>query len=577
MKKIKVKQRQQDTRISWPETVHPLLKRIYSARNIQNSDDINLSLNKLLPPDGLKNIDAAADLLATAMMQNLRILIVGDFDADGATSTALAIRALRKMGASQVSYLVPNRFDYGYGLTEGIVQEALKQDPELILTVDNGISSFDGVALARANNIQVLVTDHHLQGEKLPDANVILNPNQQGDEFKSKALAGVGVVFYLLIALRQKLRQLNWFKQKDILEPNLAEYLDIVALGTVADVVPLDRNNRILVKEGLRRICAGQCIKGITALLETSGRNPARIVASDLGFSVGPRLNAAGRLDDMSIGIECLLADTDRAYQLAEQLDSLNRERRNIETDMKLEALDYLERMQLTADAIYGLAMYDESWHQGVIGILASRIKDKIHRPVIIFAPGDEGEIKGSARSIKGIHIRDVLEAISTSEPGLIKKFGGHAMAAGLTIDVVNFNLFHKLFDDRVRMIADEEILHDITLTDGELTADEYTLDTVKLIEQAGPWGQEFPEPVFSGRFDVINQRVLKDRHYKLVVRPQNRQDVVLDGIAFNQLEGNEASGEVNLPEKIEMVYKLAVNDFRGQQNLQLMIDKIFT
>lgn len=576
MHEIKIKQRQYDTGINWPETIPPLLQRIYSARHIHNMDDLDLSLKSLLPPDGMKNIQQAAQLLAEAVMYDRRMLIVGDFDADGATSTALAMRALHRMGAKYVSYLVPNRFDYGYGLTTGIVNEALKLNPDLIVTVDNGISSLDGVALARENGVDVLVTDHHLQGETLPDANVILNPNQQGDEFESKALAGVGVVFYLLIALRKQLRQLGWFEENKINEPNLAEYLDIVALGTVADVVPLDKNNRILVKEGLRRIRAGQCVKGITALLEASGREPTQIIASDLGFAIGPRLNAAGRLDDMSVGIECLLADSDTAYQLAHQLDSLNRDRREIETDMKMEALQALEQMQLSADSIFGLAMYDESWHQGVIGILASRIKDKIHRPVIIFAPGDDGEIKGSARSIKGIHIRDVLEAISTAHPGMIKKFGGHAMAAGLTIDAGNYENFKHQFNEHVKIIANEEILENIILSDGELSREEYTLETVELLEQGGPWGQEFPEPVFSGSFKVVSQRVLKEKHYKLVISPENDSKLMLDGIAFNQLEGNEVLDSRMLPDKIDVVYKLSINNFRGQRNLQLMIDRIF-
>lgn len=577
MQTIKVRQRPVNHRINWPETVHPLLQRIYSSRNIQHADDVELSLDKLLPPDGLKNIDAASDLLARFIIENKRILIVGDFDADGATSTALALRALTRMGARQVSYLVPNRFEFGYGLTTGIVKLALQQNPALIVTVDNGIANHEGVKLARENNVDVLITDHHLQGETLPDANVILNPNQRGCSFESKALAGVGVVFYLLIALRKKLREIGWFDNSGIKMPNLAEYLDIVALGTIADVVPLDRNNRVLVKEGLRRIRAGQCVKGITALLETAGRNPARITASDLGFTVGPRLNAAGRLDDMSIGIECLLADDDHAWSLAARLDHLNRERRDIENSMKFEALQSLQNLQLETQDIFGLAMYDSSWHQGVIGILASRLKEKINRPVIIFAPGDENQIKGSARSINAIHIRDVLEKISTQHPGLIIKFGGHAMAAGLTIAEKDFDRFKILFNNEIENLANEEILENVILTDGELNSDEYNLDTVSLLEKAGPWGQEFPEPVFTGSFRVISQRILKDRHYKLVLAPDADSDLLLDGIAFNYLEGNESSADTGLPQNINVVFKLSINDYRGRQSLQMMIDKIYS
>jgi len=575
MQKITVKKRAYNDSIHWPETVHPLLQRIYSSRNICDSSDIDLALSNLLPPDDLRNIQDAAQLLSQGLEQNWNILIIGDFDADGATSTALAIRALKSMGARRVSYLVPNRFEYGYGLTKGIVQEAIKLRPDLIITVDNGISSLEGVAFARQNDIKVLVTDHHLQGERLPDADIIVNPNQQGDMFKSKALAGVGVIFYVLVVLRQQLRQLNWFENNAIKEPSLADYLDIVALGTVADVVPLDRNNRILVNEGLRRIRAGKSIKGITALLEAAGKNPASIVAADLGFAVGPRLNAAGRLDDMSIGIECLLADSDEAYQLAYQLDKLNRERRNIETGMQIEALQHLEKMDFASADIYGLALFDDSWHQGVIGILASRIKEKIHRPVIIFAPGDADEIKGSARSIKGIHIRDVLETISSANPGLIKKFGGHAMAAGLSLNGKDFELFQSLFNKQVRLIANDEILENVILSDGELGGDDFTLKTIELLNNGGPWGQDFPEPLFTGSFRVINQHILKDKHYKLVVTPEGSARLHLDAIAFNQLDGEENVNDRLLPDNIELVYKLAVNDFRGQKTLQLIIDKI--
>jgi len=573
---IKLQARQVVSNIQWPDTVHPLLQRIYSARHIETPDDIELSLQKLLPPKGLKGLGAAVDLLAAAVSDHQHIMIIGDFDADGATSTALAIRVLRAMGAEKVSYLVPNRFEYGYGLTTGIVQEALKQKPDLIVTVDNGISNIEGVDFAKAHGIKVLITDHHLPGSQLPAADAIVNPNQAGDQFESKALAGVGVIFYVLSALRKQLREMNWFQQRSIAEPNMADYLDIVALGTIADVVPLDRNNRILVNEGIKRIRAGRCVKGIRALLEAAQRNPARLVSADLGFAVGPRLNAAGRLDDMSVGIECLLADDDSAYQLAYQLDSLNRERRSIESGMQNEALRYLEQIDIDDQPVFGLSLYDESWHQGVIGILASRLKEKMHRPVIVFAPGDEGEIKGSGRSISGIHIRDALEAISTQHPGLIKKFGGHAMAAGLTITETDFDLFADAFNQQIDDMSDEEMLEAVVFTDGQLETDDFDIQTVELLEQAGPWGQAFPEPLFNGCFRIINQRILKDKHIKLVLSPNDSDgDKLVDAIVFNHFEGTEPEHEKQLPETVELVYKLAINDFRGQQNLQLIIDHI--
>ena len=573
MQKTIIKQRLYDDSIIWQESVHPLLQRIYSARNINPQSKLDLSLKDLLPPDNLKNVHQAAALLGDFLIANKSMMIIGDFDADGATSTALMKTALEQMGANKVSYLVPNRFEYGYGLTPGIVEEAILLKPELIITVDNGISSHEGVALARKNNISVLITDHHLQGSTLPDANVIVNPNQLGDKFVSKSLAGVGVVFYILIALRQYLRDINWFKQQSIAEPVLANYLDIVALGTVADVVPLDHNNRILVSEGLKRIRANKCVPGITALLEASGRIPSKALATDLGFAVGPRLNAAGRLDDMSVGIECLLSDQTTAKKIAFKLDVLNQQRRSIEADMKSEALAFLDKMNVVADSIYGLVMFDENWHQGVIGILASRVKDKIHRPVIIFAPGDLGEIKGSCRSIKGIHIRDVLEAISTQHPNLIKKFGGHAMAAGLTINHKDFDTFHEFFNQQVERVATEDILQNDILTDGQLALEEFTLDVANMINDAGPWGQEFPEPVFSGIFEVVTQRVLKDKHYKLVLSPDGQQEFCIDAIAFNQIDENTIKTE--LPSQIEVAYKLSINDYRGQRSLQLMIEHI--
>jgi single-stranded-DNA-specific exonuclease len=574
---IKIRARQAVSDIQWPDTVHPLLQRIYSARHVEQAADVELSIKKLLPPGGLSGLQAAVKLLADALTAQQHIMIIGDFDADGATSTALAMRVLRRMGAGRLSFLVPNRFEYGYGLTTGIVREALKKKPDLIVTVDNGISNIEGVKFARANGVRVLLTDHHLPGKQLPEADAIVNPNQADDPFPSKSLAGVGVIFYVLSALRKQLRESGWFEQKKIIEPNMADYLDIVALGTVADVVPLDRNNRILVNEGIKRIRAGRCVKGITALLEAAQRNPARLVSADLGFAVGPRLNAAGRLDDMSVGIECLLADDDSAYRLASQLDGLNRERRSIETGMQSEAIRYLEKIVVEDQPVFGLSLYDETWHQGVIGILASRIKEKIHRPVIVFAPGDVGEIKGSGRSISGIHIRDVLEAVSSRHPGMIKKFGGHAMAAGLTIPESAFKAFADAFNRQIEFVSDEEMLEAVVLTDGQLEIDYFDIQTVEVLEQGGPWGQAFPEPLFNGSFRVINQRVLKGRHVKLVLAPEGDSpgDRLLDGIVFNHFDGTETEHEKQLPETVELVYKLAINDFRGQQSLQLIIDHV--
>lgn len=570
-----VKQRKIDESVSWPETVHPLLQRIYSSRNLTSAEEVDLTLKKLLPPSGLKNIEQAAALLLEALTHNLKILIIGDFDADGATSTALAIRVLKAFGHMNIDYLVPNRFAFGYGLTPGIVNEAIKLTPDLIITVDNGISSVDGVALAKSHGIKVLVTDHHLQGNQLPGADVIVNPNQHGDGFQSKALAGVGVIYYVLIALRQQLRQVQHFSRNNIPEPNMADFLDIVALGTVADVVQLDQNNRTLVKEGLKRIRSAKCIAGIKALLQVAGRNYRNIVASDLGFAVGPRLNAAGRLDDMSIGIECLLADGSAAEDLAFQLDSFNRNRRHIEDDMKAEAINQLASITFDDTEIYGLALFNENWHQGVIGILASRIKEKIHRPVIIFAPGEGEEIKGSARSIPGLHIRDVLESISTQNDGLIKKFGGHAMAAGLSIQKKDFECFHDKFNQAVALHSNDEIFDNVIFTDGQLQTEDFTMETVRLLEEAGPWGQGFPEPLFQGSFQVVSQRILKMKHYKLVLSPDESPDLYLDAIAFNCLEGDESTEESRLPGNIELVYRLSINEFRGEKNLQLMIDHI--
>jgi len=551
--------------------LHPLLARIYSTRQVSSSVELENSLDKLLPVDLLSGIEQAVDLLIHALKTDERILIVGDFDADGATSCALAVRALRMLGVADVDYLVPNRFEFGYGLTKEIVAVAAQGKPDLIITVDNGISSVEGVKAARENDIKVLVTDHHLPGKELPNANAIVNPNQEGDTFPSKNLAGVGVIFYVMLALRTRLRALDWFDELGIEEPNLAQLLDLVALGTVADVVTLDQNNRILVEQGLRRIRAGQCCVGIKALLEVAGRRPERVVASDFGFAVAPRLNAAGRLNDMSQGIACLLSnDPARARERAKSLDSLNKERRDIEQGMKTQAISILEALHLDErlnKLPMGLCLFDEGWHQGVIGILASRIKEHMFRPVIIFAPSDEKELKGSARSIPGLHIRDVLDAVAAHNPGLLTRFGGHAMAAGMTLKREHYTKFSKVFDDEVRRQLSADDLQQVVHSDGQLTADDHNLEIAEMLRSAGPWGQGFPEPVFDGRFDVIDQKIVGDNHLKMVLKiPDSNRHI--DAIAFNTKVENELS-------QVDVAYRLDVNEFRGRRAAQLIIEHI--
>ena len=546
---------------------------VYRARGIRSIEELDRSLNALLSVKELEGAELAAELLSDAVTRDRRILVVGDFDCDGATSSALAVLALRAMGCSHVSYLVPNRFDYGYGLTPEIVELASRQSPDLIVTVDNGISSVDGVAAANAAGIPVIITDHHLPGEQLPDAAAIVNPTLPGNRFPSKSLAGVGVVFYLLAALRSQLRSIDWFNKHDITEPNLADYMDLVALGTVADVVPLDANNRILVHQGLSRIRQGRCRPGITALLELAGRNLTRAQASDLGFAVGPRLNAAGRLEDMSLGIECLLTDSiSAARQLAGQLDRLNRERRQIEDDMRQQALQMLQSWHQEDDEElpWGLCLYEEDWHQGVVGILASRIKERYHRPVVAFARDDGGMLKGSARSIPGFHIRDALDELAAGHPDLLQKFGGHAMAAGLTIEENHLAHFQLLFDAIVRRYLEPEDLDGIIYSDGSIPGSSLNLATARMIAEGGPWGQAFPEPIFDDYFEVVNQRILKGKHWKLVLRPEGG-DQLLDAIGFNLVESVPAV----LPGRIRVAYRLDINEYRGNINLQLKIEHL--
>lgn len=558
----------------------PVLARIYAARGLTHADQVERQLKALAPAATLKGLQAALDLLTNALKNQQRILIVGDFDADGATSTVLSVLALRALGAKYVDYLVPNRFEFGYGLTPEIVAVAVKEKrPDLIMTVDNGIASVEGVAAAHAAHIKVLVTDHHLPGDVLPSADAIVNPNQPDCSFLSKNLAGVGVVFYLLSSLRTHLRDVNWFSEQGITEPNMADYLDLVALGTVADVVPLDSNNRVLVHQGLQRIRAGRCRPGITALIQVANKSPAGLVATDLGFVVGPRLNAAGRLDDMAHGIETLLTDSPTlARQYAEELDALNQERRDIESGMQKEALSALNDLQLDASKIpFGISLFDPHWHQGVIGILAGRIKEKFHRPVIAFAPtqalayGEKpSEIKGSARSIPGIHIRDVLDYVATKNPGLITRFGGHAMAAGLTLSYAHLADFKIAFDKAVSVLADKQYLEPVLWSDGELDAAYFSERFAQTLRDAGPWGQSFPEPLFHGEFIVLDQRILKEKHLKLSLsHPASNQ--VFDGIAFNI----DASDWQSAPQKVYLAYRLDINEFRGVRSLQLMISYI--
>lgn len=559
--------------------IPPVLARIYQARHIEDARQLDYSLQQLLPYAQLKDINTAVELLINALHQQQRILIIGDFDADGATSVAVAMRGLRSLGFSHVDYLVPNRFEFGYGLTPEIVAIAATRQPDLIITVDNGISSIAGVAAAKQLGCQVLVTDHHLQGEVLPDADAIVNPNQHGDSFPSKSLAGVGVIFYVLLALRAHMREQNLFAQLQLSEPNLAELLDIVALGTVADVVPLDHNNRVLVAQGLARIRSNNCCAGICALILVSKRQQEMLVATDLAFGLGPRLNAAGRLEDMSLGIECLLTDDpDKALALAQRLDELNRERREIEGDMKQQALSTLDRLHLDEDYAVplGICLFDADWHQGVIGILAARIKERYHRPVIVFADAgqvdDAGEamIKGSARSISQVHIRDILDAVAARHPALLSKFGGHAMAAGLTIRKKDFAAFNTAFNDELKRHINEEALHNTLYSDGELANDEINLQLAEQIRFAGPWGQSFPEPLFDGTFELVNKRIVGEQHLKLSLRMPGHADVH-EAIAFRMTDESWPQGVTT----VHLAYKLDINEYQGFRRVQLLVEHL--
>jgi single-stranded-DNA-specific exonuclease len=541
--------------------VHPLLARLYAARGVQAAEELDTQLKALLPPDGLKGMARAAVLLADAVAAGQKILIVADYDCDGATACAVGLRALRAMGG-QVDYLVPNRFETGYGLSPEVARLAAAKRPDLLVTVDNGIASVTGVAEAKRLGMTVIVTDHHLPGDELPAADAIVNPNQPGCRFPSKSIAGVGVMFYVMLATRAELRKRGWFAERP--EPNLAELLDLVALGTVADVVSLDRNNRILVAQGLTRIRQRRLSPGVAALLQVAGREPARASTFDLGFAVGPRLNAAGRLADMSLGIECLATDDPgRALNIAQELDAINHERRAIEADMReaaavqLEGIDAAERASLT--------LFDPGWHQGVIGILAGRVKEKLHRPTFVFARAQEdmvdGELKGSGRSIPGLHLRDALDLVAKRHPELLKRFGGHAAAAGLTLMEADLPLFEATFEEVARAMLAPAALTRTLETDGALEAGYYGVTSARLLQDA-VWGQGFPAPLFADEFEVVQQRLLKEKHLKLTLKKGKAR---LDAIQFNHADG--------APERIRAAFRLDINEWQGEAKVQLILE----
>jgi single-stranded-DNA-specific exonuclease len=558
-KTMQIKQRKFDEKIVSEliaQGTNPLLARLYAARGLVSKSELETSLSGIIPPEQLTNAPQMAKLLADAIAANKKLLVIGDYDADGATATAVAVKGLSSMGA-KVDFLVPNRFEYGYGLTPEIVALAATLKPDILITVDNGIASVDGVAAANLLGLQVLVTDHHLPAETTPAAACIVNPNQHGCTFKSKNLAGVGVMFYVLLALRAELRSRGAFENKS--EPNLTELLDLVALGTVADLVKLDANNRILVEQGLRRIRAGAGCAGITALLKIAGKSPEKVTAQDFGFAVGPRLNAAGRLDDMRLGIACLLAEAEsEAIQKAQTLHELNMERRNIEADMQDSALISLENIEVAEN--YSLSIYNADYHQGVIGILASRLKEKYHRPTIVFADAGDNIIKGSGRSIAGLHLRDALDLVTKRHPQLIIKFGGHAMAAGLSIKQADFAFFQQAFETVARELLTEADLQAVIETDGSLEANEMSLQTALLLASS-VWGQGFAAPLFYDEFKVINQRIVGEKHLKLILEKDHKR---FDAIYFNCV--------VNLNAEINAVYALEANEYKGLQTVQLQV-----
>lgn len=547
----------------------PLLDRLYRSRHIQNAQELDRTLASMLNPNLLSGMESAVNLLTE--FQQRKIVIVGDFDADGATSTALTVLALRSLGFADVHFLIPNRFEQGYGLSVAVAEMAVRQGAELVITVDNGVSSHEGVDYLKRHDVKVLITDHHLPPETLPAADAIVNPNLNGCTFPSKSLAGVGVAFYVMLALRTKLREMGRFDSKT--QPNFTELLDIVALGTIADVVPLDQNNRILAYQGLARIRAQRCCYGIQALVEVANKDIRQLTAGDLGYSIAPRLNAAGRLDNMSVGVELLLADSmEQARALALELDDLNQTRKEIEQGMKQEALNICRNLTaLRQELPLGVVLYQADWHQGVLGILASRIKDQFHRPVIAFAQDSDGILKGSARSVDGVHMRDLLERVHSRHPDMLLKFGGHAMAAGLSIREPLFERFQQVFNEVVTEWLGDDELKGTLWTDGELTPPQLSIQTAEILRAAGPWGQAFPEPVFDGEFKILQQRLVGERHLKMLVEPAQGGQL-LDAIAFNIDTRCYPDLSVHAA---KLVYKLDINEFRGNRDVQLLVDYI--
>jgi single-stranded-DNA-specific exonuclease len=557
-----------------PQSLHPVVRRVLLARNVREPGQLDLGMPRLHAPNSLSGLAAGSRRLADAVCEDRDILVVGDFDADGATGTALALAALSAMGSTRVRFRVPNRFEFGYGLTPGLVQSLAEQPPEVLVTVDSGIACNAGVAMARELGCQVIVTDHHLPGDELPPAHAIVNPNCPGDEFPSKALAGVGVMFYLLSGVRAELRERGWFGARRP-EPNLAQYLDLVALGTVADLVPLDHNNRILVRQGMERVRAGRARPGLMALLRLANRDYRHLVAADLGFAVAPRLNAAGRLEDMSVGIRCLLSDEPgEAMALAEQLDAYNRSRRDLQEQMQAEAWEQVRQLldRLGTQSLpLTLCLHDPAWHQGIVGLVASRVKDAVHRPVVVFAPESEGSerLKGSGRSVRGLHMRDLLAHVDARHPGLVSAFGGHAMAAGLTLPAAGLARFEAALEESAQQFLGDDTLRAELFSDGELQAGDIGLELAQALRDCGPWGQRFPEPVFEGAFEVLDQRVVGGAHLKLLLRPLDGHEPI-DAIAFRTLPEDLPAGNA-----LRALYRLDVNHFRGERSCQLVIEHL--
>ena len=569
MTAITIARRQLTNELSVAVHDNPLANRLLQARGVTDASELEYSLKDLPLPDSLPGIQVAVERLARALTLQQRIMVVGDYDCDGATSTALVTTALTAMGAKDVRYLVPNRFDFGYGLSPEIVAVAAQQSPDLILTVDNGVASVSGVAEANRRGIDVVVTDHHLPPDELPAALAIVNPNLRGSTFPSTALAGVGVIFYVMLALRAHLSASGWFATEQLPVPNLAELLDLVAIGTVADVVPLDRVNRTLVEQGLRRVRAGSTRPGVLALIDVASRSAAALCATDIGFALGPRLNAAGRLDDIGTGIECLVANSrEKARSLATTLNDFNQQRREIEQGMQIEAATLVEQTLASLEsreALLSLCLFNPDWHQGVIGILAGRLKEQLNIPVLVFAQADDGSLKGSGRSIPGFHIRDALDAVATANPTLVQKFGGHAMAAGLSLAEQDLAAFRQAFNTVTYEHFGGKPQARQWLTDGELLAEEFNLDNARLLRSIAPWGQEFPEPLFDGVFSIDSVRILKEKHLKLSVTPVGGANSI-DAIAFNQTPAVDAG------DQIQLVYSLQVNSYRDRHTLQLMV-----